>query len=92
MIGADVVHRASGAEGRPSFTAVSSIDLMASKHFALSPIQAGSQEIINNLEEMEGFVALTPMIQVGCLSLTTVWYVMGGLGKYTEVPGCNGKM
>ena len=68
MIGADVMHRASGAEGRPSsFTAVSSIDLMASKHFALSPIQAGSQEIINNLEEMGGFVALTPMIQVGCL-------------------------
>ena len=55
MIGADVMHRASGAEGRPSsFTAVSSIDLMASKHFALSPIQAGSQEIINNLEEMWG--------------------------------------
>ena len=73
MIGADVMHRASGAEGRPSsFTAVSSIDLMASKHIALSRVQAGSQEIINNLEEMGGFVAFTPMIQVGCLSLTTV--------------------
>ena len=54
MIGADVMHRASGAEGRPSFTAVSSIDLMASKHIALSRVQAGSQEIINNLEEMWG--------------------------------------
>ena len=53
MVGADVMHQASGAEGRPSFTAVvSSIDLMASKYIALSRIQAGRQEIIDNLEEM----------------------------------------
>ena len=57
MIGADVMRRASGADGRPSsFTAVSSFDLMASKHIALSRIQAGSQEIINNLEEMWGHI------------------------------------
>ena len=53
MVGADVMHQASSAEGRPSFTAVvSSIDLTASKYIALSCIQAGHQEIIDNLEEM----------------------------------------
>ena len=61
MISADVMHQASGAEGRPSFTAVSSIDLMASKHIALSRVQAGSQEIINNLEEM--------IVTIPCLHL-----------------------
>ena len=70
MIGADVMHRASGAEGRPSsFTAVSSIDLMASKHIALSRVQAGRQELIDDLEEM-CTVRFHFTIQVDRLSLS----------------------
>ena len=53
MIGADVMHRAPSAEGHLTFMAVvSSIALMAAKCIALSHIQAGSQETIDDLEEM----------------------------------------
>jgi eukaryotic translation initiation factor 2C len=53
VMGADVMHPAPGAEGRPSFTTVvSSIDSLAAKYIALSRVQAGRQEIIDDLEEM----------------------------------------
>ena len=52
MTDADIMNQAPYAEGHPSFTAaVSSIALMAAKYIALS-VQAGHQEIIDNLEEM----------------------------------------
>jgi eukaryotic translation initiation factor 2C len=53
MIGADVMHPAPGAEDRPSFTTlVSSVDSMTAKYIALSRVQTGRQEIIDDLEEM----------------------------------------
>ena len=53
MTGADAMHPAPGADGRPSFTTVvSSIDSLAAKYIALSRVQAGRQEIIDDLEEM----------------------------------------
>lgn len=53
MIGADVIHPAPGAEGRPSFTTlVSSIDSTTAKYIAISRVQAGRQELIDDLEEM----------------------------------------
>jgi len=52
-IGADVIHPAPGAEGRPSFTTlVSSIDSTTSKYIAISRVQTGRQELIDDLEEM----------------------------------------
>lgn len=72
MIGADVMHPAPGAEGRPSFTTVvSSIDSMAVKYIAISRVQAGRKEIIDDLEEM-CTVRFHFMIQVDCLSL--MWF------------------
>jgi len=53
VMGADVMHPAPGAEGRPSFTTlVSSIDFMIAKYIALSRVQTGRQELIDDLEEM----------------------------------------
>jgi eukaryotic translation initiation factor 2C len=53
VMGADVMHPAPGAEGRPSFTTlVSSIDTMVAKYIALSRVQTGRQELIDDLEEM----------------------------------------
>jgi eukaryotic translation initiation factor 2C len=53
VMGADVMHPAPGAEGRPSFTTVvSSIDSLAAKYIALSRVQTGRQELIDDLEEM----------------------------------------
>jgi hypothetical protein len=53
MIGADVIHPAPGAEGRPSFTTlVSSVDSMTAKYIALSRVQTGRQELIDDLQEM----------------------------------------
>lgn len=86
MIGADVMHPAPGAEGRPSFTTVvSSIDSMAAKYIALSRCQTGRQELIDDLEEM-CTVCFHFTIQVDCHSLT--WCdIIGSLGESTEVPG-----
>jgi eukaryotic translation initiation factor 2C len=53
IMGADVIHPAPGAEGRPSFTAlVASVDTTVSKYVALSRVQTGRQEMIDDLEEM----------------------------------------
>jgi eukaryotic translation initiation factor 2C len=53
VMGADVMHPAPGAEDRPSFTTlVSSIDSMTAKYIALSRVQTGRQELIDDLEEM----------------------------------------
>jgi len=53
VMGADVMHPAPGAEGRPSFTTlVSSIDTLSAKYIALSRVQTGRQELIDDLEEM----------------------------------------
>lgn len=86
MIGADVMHPAPGAEGRPSFTTlVSSIDFMIAKYIALSRVQTGRQELIDDLEEM-CTVRFHFKIQVDCLLLT--WFdIIGSLRKGSEVPG-----
>ncbi|KAF8165769.1 argonaute-like protein [Crassisporium funariophilum] len=53
VMGADVIHPAPGAEGRPSFTClVSSVDSTTAKYVAISRVQTGRQEIIDDLEEM----------------------------------------
>jgi len=53
VMGADVMHPAPGAEGRPSYTTlVSSIDTMIAKYIALTRVQTGRQELIDDLEEM----------------------------------------
>ncbi|KAF5311527.1 hypothetical protein D9611_011545 [Ephemerocybe angulata] len=53
VMGADVIHPAPGAEGRPSFTAlVSSVDLNCSKYVATDRVQEGRQEIIADMKEM----------------------------------------
>ena len=75
IIGADVMHPAPGAEGRPSFTTVvSSIDSLAAKYIALSRVQTGRQELIDDLEEM-CTVRFHFTIQVDRLSLSgLIWY------------------
>jgi len=53
VMGADVMHPAPGAEGRPSYTTlVSSIDTMIAKYIALTRVQTGRQELIDDLEAM----------------------------------------
>ena len=60
--GADVIHPAPGAEGRPSFTGlVSSVDRHTAKYVAISKVQTGRQEIIGDLEEMVNY-ALTKFL------------------------------
>ena len=86
MEGADVMHPAPGAEGRPSFTTlVSSIDSMVAKYIALSRVQTGRQELIDDLEEMCK-VHFHFTIHVDCLLLK--WFdIIGSLGKGSEVSG-----
>jgi len=53
VLGADVIHPAPGAEGRPSFTSlVTSVDRYTAKYIATSKVQTGRQEIIADLEDM----------------------------------------
>ncbi|KJA29601.1 hypothetical protein HYPSUDRAFT_31529 [Hypholoma sublateritium FD-334 SS-4] len=53
VMGADVIHPAPGAEGRPSFASlVSSVDINTAKYIARSSVQTGRQEIIDELEAM----------------------------------------
>ncbi|PPQ94823.1 hypothetical protein CVT25_007460 [Psilocybe cyanescens] len=53
VMGADVIHPAPGAEGRPSFTSlVSSVDQTTAKYVTVSKVQTGRKEIIEDLEEM----------------------------------------
>jgi eukaryotic translation initiation factor 2C len=53
VMGADVIHPAPGADGRPSFTTlVSSVDSTTAKYIAISRVQKGRQELIEDLEEM----------------------------------------
>ena len=53
LTGADVIHPAPGAEGRPSFTSlVTSVDQNTAKYIATSKVQTGRQEIIADLQEM----------------------------------------
>jgi eukaryotic translation initiation factor 2C len=54
VMGADVIHPAPGAEGRPSFASlVSSVDIMNAKYISCSRVQGGRLEII---EDMGGMV------------------------------------
>jgi hypothetical protein len=88
MIGADVMHPAPGAEGRPSFTTlVSSIDTMVAKYIALSRVQTGRQELIDDLEEM-CTVRFYFAIQVDCLSLT-LFDIIGSIGESSEISECS---
>lgn len=53
IMGADVIHPAPGAEGRPSFTTlVSSVDSTTAKYISESRVQTGRVEIIDELENM----------------------------------------
>ncbi|KAF9480194.1 argonaute-like protein [Pholiota conissans] len=53
VMGADVMHPAPGADGRPSFASlVSSVDINTAKYIAINSVQAGRQEIIDDLESM----------------------------------------
>ncbi|KAF9527970.1 argonaute-like protein [Crepidotus variabilis] len=53
VLGADVIHPAPGADGRPSFTSlVSSVDSNTAKYIATSRVQEGRVEMIADLEEM----------------------------------------
>ncbi|TEB08819.1 eukaryotic translation initiation factor 2C [Coprinellus micaceus] len=53
VMGADVIHPAPGADGRPSFTAlVSSVDRHCAKYIATDRVQEGRREIISDLKEM----------------------------------------
>ncbi|KAF5348341.1 hypothetical protein D9758_010939 [Tetrapyrgos nigripes] len=53
VMGADVIHPAPGAEGRPSYTAVvGSIDSKVAKYAAVSNVQTSRQELISDLDKM----------------------------------------
>lgn len=53
QLGADVMHPAPGAEGRPSFSSlVASIDSNMAKYVAINRVQMGRLEIIDDLKEM----------------------------------------
>jgi len=53
IMGADVIHPAPGAEGRPSFTAlVGNVDSGAAKYIATSRVQTSRQELIDDLGDM----------------------------------------
>ncbi|KAH9938191.1 argonaute-like protein [Fomitopsis serialis] len=53
VMGADVIHPAPGAEGRPSFTAlVANVDSDTAKYVADCRVQTSRQELIEDLEEM----------------------------------------
>jgi len=53
IIGADVIHPAPGVDNKPSFTSmVANIDPMYSRYIAISKVQKGRQEIIDDTEEM----------------------------------------
>lgn len=53
IMGADAIHPAPGAEGRPSYTAVvGSVDSLGSKYVASCRAQTSGQEIIDDMEEM----------------------------------------
>lgn len=53
VMGADVIHPAPGADGRPSFTAlVSNVDSNNAKYIATSRVQTSKQEIIDDLQDM----------------------------------------
>jgi eukaryotic translation initiation factor 2C len=57
VMGADVIHPAPGADGKPSFaTVVCSVDTAAAKYVERSSVQAGRQEIIEDLEAMTTYV------------------------------------
>jgi len=59
VMGADVIHPAPGAEGRPSFaTLVSSVDSTTAKYIEESRVQTGRVEIIEDLEQMAKTVLL----------------------------------
>lgn len=61
ILGADAIHPAPGAEGRPSYTSVvGSIDSLCSKYVATCRAQTSGQEIIDDLEEMTG--VSTPLV------------------------------
>jgi eukaryotic translation initiation factor 2C len=51
--GADVIHPAPGADGRPSFTAlVANVDSDTAKYIADSRVQTSRQEMIEDLQAM----------------------------------------
>ncbi|KAI0719595.1 argonaute-like protein [Cerioporus squamosus] len=53
VMGADVIHPAPGATGRPSFTAlVGNVDADTAKYIADCRVQTSRQEMIDDLEEM----------------------------------------
>ncbi|KAL1743740.1 Piwi domain-containing protein [Schizophyllum fasciatum] len=53
VFGADVVHPAPGAEGRPSFTSlVGNVDSAVAKYIATARVQTSRQEIIEELQPM----------------------------------------
>ncbi|KAI0921048.1 hypothetical protein AcV5_001233 [Taiwanofungus camphoratus] len=53
VMGADVIHPAPGAEGRPSFTAlVANVDSDTAKYVADCRVQTSRQELIEDLEKM----------------------------------------
>ncbi|KAG9005746.1 hypothetical protein FRB94_001312 [Tulasnella sp. JGI-2019a] len=53
IMGADAIHPAPGAEGRPSYTAVvGSVDTLCSKYVATCHAQTSGQEIIDDMEQM----------------------------------------
>ncbi|KAI9001051.1 argonaute-like protein [Trametes punicea] len=53
VMGADVIHPAPGADGRPSFTAlVGNVDSDTAKYIADCRVQTSRQEMIDDLEEM----------------------------------------
>ncbi|KAI0353623.1 argonaute-like protein [Trametes cingulata] len=53
VMGADVIHPAPGADGRPSFTAlVANVDSDTAKYIADCRVQTSRQEMIDDLEDM----------------------------------------
>ncbi|KAF8992551.1 argonaute-like protein [Cyathus striatus] len=57
VMGADVIHPAPGADGRPSFAAlVANVDSNNSKYIAASRVQASRQEMIDDLQAMSKHV------------------------------------
>ncbi|KAL6309673.1 argonaute-like protein [Sparassis latifolia] len=53
VMGADVIHPAPGADGRPSFTAlVANVDSDSAKYVADCRVQTSRQELIEDLQEM----------------------------------------
>ncbi|KAF4620072.1 hypothetical protein D9613_004836 [Agrocybe pediades] len=93
VMGADVIHPAPGADGRPSFTSlVTSVDSNVSKYIAETRVQEGRVEIIEDLEEMctnalKNCMAYKAAVEKGSRPVTRLIFYRDGVseGQFQQV-------